>query len=57
VLAHDREQIAQQRALLVGELLGDGIDRSDRARAVDGPDPRVPAPILRGAGRAGARVL
>ncbi len=46
VLADDREQVAEQRALLAVEALGELVDRGgDAVRLVLDPDPRVTAAV------------
>jgi hypothetical protein len=47
VLADHREQVAEQRAVVGGEALGDLVDRSGRAVRGLGPDLNVATAIRR----------
>jgi hypothetical protein len=47
VFAHDREQIAEQRPLVAGEVLGDLVDRGGRAAGLLRAELDVPAAIRR----------
>ena len=48
VLADDREQVAEQRPVVGGQVLGDVVDGRGRAVRVLGPDLDVPTAIDRG---------
>jgi hypothetical protein len=48
VLADDREEVAEQLALVGIEVLGDLVDRRDRARRLGGADLDVTTPDDRG---------
>ncbi len=48
VLADDREQIAEQRPVVGGQVLGDVVDRRRRAVRLLGSDLDVPMAIDRG---------
>ncbi len=48
VLADDREEVAQQCAVIGVEVLGDLVDRSRRARGFSGADLNVPTANERG---------